>query len=49
MGSWLEDFLPGPSSLPAKLQPCLLVWALLTIAVEFLPREKADADSLTAG
>jgi hypothetical protein len=47
MGSWLEDFLPGDPSIPAKLQPCLLVWALLTISVEFLPREKAEADEIT--
>ncbi|HYI40829.1 MAG TPA: hypothetical protein VE053_10965 [Allosphingosinicella sp.] len=48
MSSWLEDFLPGTNSIPAKLQPCLLVWVLLTIAVEFLPRDRAEADTITA-
>lgn len=48
MGTVLEDILPGANSLPAKLQPCLLVWALMTISVEFLPREKAEADKSTA-
>jgi hypothetical protein len=48
MGIWLEDFLPGPTSIPPKLQPCLLVWTLLTISVEFLPREKAETDRVTA-
>jgi hypothetical protein len=47
MSSWLEDTLPGTLSIPAKLQPCLLVWALLTISVEFLPREKPEADEIT--
>jgi hypothetical protein len=49
MGAWLEDFLPGANSIPAKLQPCLMVWALMTISVEFLPREKAEAAETTAG
>ncbi|MGA9581505.1 MAG: hypothetical protein WBR13_06015 [Allosphingosinicella sp.] len=48
MGLWLEDILPGAASIPAKLQPCLLVWALLTIGVEFLPRDKAEPDRITA-
>jgi hypothetical protein len=48
MGSWLEEFLPGASSIPAKLQPCLLVWALLTMSVEFLPREGGETDEITA-
>ena len=48
MSSWLEDFLPGTASVPAKLQPCLLVWALLTMSVEFLPRETAEADEIIA-
>jgi hypothetical protein len=48
MPVWLEDLLPGPASVPAKLQPSLLIWALLTIFVEFLPREKAEADGPTA-
>jgi ABC-type uncharacterized transport system permease subunit len=48
MSSWLEELLPGTASIPAKLQPCLLVWALLTISVEFLPRDKAEADKITA-
>jgi len=48
MSSWLEDILPGTASIPAKLQPCLLVWALLTMSVEFLPRDKAEADKITA-
>jgi hypothetical protein len=38
----LETLLPGTFSLPSKLQPCLLVWALMTISVEFLPRERVD-------
>jgi hypothetical protein len=48
MGGWLEDVLPGADSLPPKLQPCLAVWALLTIMVEFLPREKGEADATTS-
>jgi len=48
MGAWLEDFLPGAQSVPAKLQPCLLVWALMTIAVEFLPRETGEPEKITA-
>jgi hypothetical protein len=48
MSSWLEDFLPGTTSIPPKLQPCLLVWALLTMSVEFLPRETAEANEITA-
>ena len=48
MSAWLEDFLPGTRSIPEKLQPCLLVWALMTIMVEFLPRDKADADGTAA-
>jgi hypothetical protein len=48
MGSWLEDLLPGTNSIPPKLQPCLLVWALLTMSVEFLPRDEAEADKVTA-
>jgi hypothetical protein len=48
MGTVLEDALPGANSLPPKLQPCLLVWALMTISVEFLPREKAEADKVIA-
>jgi hypothetical protein len=47
MGRVLEDMFPG-DSIPEKLQPCLLVWALMTILVEFLPREKAEADKITA-
>ena len=49
MGTWLEQLVPGSQSIPAKLQPCLLVWALMTMSVEFLPREKAEADKITAG
>lgn len=49
MNTVLEDILPGANSVPAKLQPCLLVWALMTISVEFLPREKAEAEKVTAG
>jgi len=48
MSSWLENLLPGTGSLPAKLQPCLLVWAVLTICVEFFPRDKAEAEKITA-
>lgn len=48
MNTVLEDILPGANSVPEKLQPCLLVWALMTMSVEFLPREKADADKVTA-
>jgi hypothetical protein len=43
LGEWLEPFLPGAASIPAKLQPTLAVWALLTILVEFLPREEREA------
>ncbi|HEX8309295.1 MAG TPA: hypothetical protein VF645_12845 [Allosphingosinicella sp.] len=44
----LEMLFRGPDSIPAKLQPCLMVWALMTILVEFLPRERAEADKITA-
>jgi hypothetical protein len=48
MNTVLEGVLPGANSMPPKLQPCLLVWALMTISVEFLPREQAEADKVTA-
>ncbi len=44
----LEDALPGVNSVPDKLQSCLLVWALMTIAVEFLPRERPEVEKTTA-
>lgn len=39
----LEPMLRGGGALPAKLQPTLAVWTLMTIFVEFFPREKDDA------
>ena len=39
MERWLEPWLPDAASIPPKLQPTLLVWALMTIFVEFMPRE----------
>ena len=48
MGPVFEDLFTKPDFVPAKLQPSLLVWALMTIFVEFLPRETADADKTTA-
>jgi hypothetical protein len=48
MGPVYEDMFSTAGSIPEKLQPCLLVWALMTILVEFLPREKAEADKVTA-
>ncbi|AQR75848.1 hypothetical protein [Sphingomonas sp. LM7] len=36
--------LHDATALPPKLQPTLIVWTLMTIAIEFLPRDKpADA------
>lgn len=40
MDRWAEPVLPDGFELPSKLQPTLAVWALLTMFVEFLPREK---------
>lgn len=39
---WIVDkVLHGKATLPDKLQPTLLVWAAVTILVEFAPRERA--------
>ena len=35
-----DPFLPGDAALPSKLQPTFAVWALFTIIVEFMPRER---------
>ena len=45
MERWLEPWLPGAASIPPKLQPTLLVWALMTIFVEFMPREVEPKDA----
>jgi hypothetical protein len=38
---WLmEKLLSAGAALPDKLQPTLAVWAAMTIAIEFAPREK---------
>jgi hypothetical protein len=38
----VEGILHDANALPPKLQPTLAVWTLMTIAIEFLPREKPD-------
>jgi len=38
----VEPFLGKGEQLPEKLQPTLLVWTLLTIIVEYLPRRPDD-------
>jgi hypothetical protein len=40
MDRWADPLLPMGFDLPAKLQPTLAVWALLTMFVEFMPRER---------
>lgn len=41
----LDPFLEAGEHLPDKLQATLLVWTLLAIAVEFLPRRADPRDS----
>lgn len=40
-----DPMLPSNAELPAKLQPTFLVWALFTIAVEFMPRERLPEEA----
>ena len=40
MHRWMLPLLPQGSQLPQNLQPTLAVWALMTIFVEFLPRQR---------
>jgi len=36
------EIFHDPAALPPKLQPTLVVWAAMTIAIEFLPRERSS-------
>ena len=40
MSQWADPLLPKDADLPSKLQPTLAIWALMTIFVEFMPRER---------
>ena len=40
----VDSFSRDGFALPPKLQPTLVVWALVTIFVEFAPRERPSAD-----
>lgn len=37
----VDVLLDGHGVVPGKIRPTLLVWTLMTIVVEFLPRERA--------
>jgi hypothetical protein len=46
---WLvEPVLRDAVALPAKLQPTLLVWAIITIFVEFMPRARSPEPETAA-
>lgn len=43
-----DPLLPAGAALPSKLQPTFAVWALFTIAVEFMPRDSSPRAQIEA-
>jgi hypothetical protein len=43
----VEPLFSGAVELPGKLQPTLMVWAIVALVIEFTPREKSGPSSET--